>query len=159
MGHITTLPAREEKKTIEGGVERLLLRTDLDRQGKWHYLESKVPARKEEAKSEYRGIISRELGKDLNKMDRHQSDIILERILQILERPDERGQAKRGAMAGIDSLKFEGKSYVLLFGVRDKTVAFYGYFHHNVAYDAKKILPLIARMEFIPLDQWIAEKK
>ena len=159
MGHVTKLPVREEKRAIEGGVERLLLRTNLDCQGKWHYLGSKVSARKEEVKSEYRGIISRELGKDLNKMDRHQSDIILERMLQILERPDERGQAKRGAMAGIYSLKFEGKSYVLLFGVKDKTVAFYGYFHHNVAYDAKKILPLIARMEFIPLDQWTAEKK
>ncbi len=159
MGYRTTLPVREERRITDGGVERLIRKTDLDRQGKWHYLESKVPARKEDVKSEYRGIISRELGKDLNKMDRHQSEIILERILQILERPDERGQAKRGAMAGIDSLKFEGKSYVLLFGVKDKTVAFYGYFHHNVAYDAKKILQLIARMEFIPLDQWIAERR
>lgn len=161
MGYRTTLPVREERRITDGGVERLKLRTDLDKEGKWHYLEPKQHLRKEEVKSEFKGMISDDLSEALVRMDRHRSDAVVTRMLQIEERPGERGQAKHGPMAGIRGLKFEGKSYVLLYSAeeKEKVVLFYGYYHHDVAYDAKKISALIANMRFIPLHDWIAEQR
>ena len=157
----TKLDVRVEKHITEGGVEQLLLRTSETEKGQWRYLEPKQQLRKEVVRSDYKAMISDDLSETLARMDKHRAGNIVTRMLQIGERPTERGQTKHGQLAGIKGLKFEGKSYVLLYSIAksEEVVLFYGYYHHDIAYDAKTILPLIAKMRFTPFEQWIADWK
>jgi len=149
VGYITKLPVREEKKAVEGGVERLLHRTDLDRQGKWHYLEPKQ-LRKETEQQPFKLTLTTELWNTLTKLDRHSLEAVRTRMKQICDRPSEMGEEKHGMFKGLKTVKFENQSYVLMFKVdeQNRTVKFLRYAHHNVAYSS---VPDVEHMQFVEL--------
>ena len=155
MGHVTKLPVREEKKAIDGGVERLLLRTELDRRGKWNYLEQRRDVRSYELPpktTSFRQLGSNLLADDLSDLSDHKLEIIRKKMDDIAARPLQIGEIKSGRLSGFRTVKFDDQSYVLLYKVdeRNKAVRFFRYGHHKHIYAP---VPVESQLTFAPLEQ------
>lgn len=157
MGSFTKLSPRDEGRAIEGGValnlERYTPEAKAARAAREIFEVHMLRRKAEVQTAKFSAFLSKQARHDLSKLDRHQIEVVGEKIKHIVERPMERGDEKYGLFRGYKSLKVDGTSHVILFKVNesDRSVVIAAYGHHDVIYNK---VPNISGL--IGLDQWVS---
>ncbi len=156
MGSITKLPTRVENRllnVIEARVEMGMPLSEEDRRAAHQIFTPEVLQRRETQETKYSAQLTKQAVHELKKLDRHQLEVVQEKMRRIIERPAEIGDEKHGRLRGQKTLKVDSTSHVLMFAfdVRCRTVTFTAFGHHDTIYN------LAPRIEnFVPFEEWMA---